>query len=98
MNIISSDMQTNEQKLLGTKSKQIVNALKILEMLLFLGFLKQLKKEDKLKSDNIENELSKYMGLNKSKLRYITVKNCKNNLESLKELKKIRINQRTRNK
>ena len=43
-------------------------------MLLFLGFLKQLKKEDK------------------SKLRYITVKNCKNNLESLKELKKIRIN------
>ena len=61
-------------------------------MLLFLGFLKQLKKEDKLKSDNIENELSKYMGLNKSKLRYITVKNCKNNLESIKDLKKIRIN------
>ena len=57
-------------------------------MLLFLGFLKQLKKEDKLKSDNIENELSKYMGLNKSKLRHITVKNCNNNLESLKELKK----------
>ena len=35
MNIIFSDLDMNEYKLLGTKSKQIVNALKLLEIPLF---------------------------------------------------------------
>ena len=35
MNIISSDVDINEHKLLGTKSKQVVNALKLLEIPLF---------------------------------------------------------------
>ena len=48
-------MNMNEYKLFGTKSKEIANALKILKMSLFLGFLKKLKEQDKLKSDDIEN-------------------------------------------
>ena len=47
MNIISSKVDMNEYKLLGTKSKQ-----KKLRVSLFLGFLKKLKKENKLKSDD----------------------------------------------
>ena len=43
MNIVSSGVYMNEYKLLGTKSKQIVNALKRLKMPLLLGSLKQLK-------------------------------------------------------
>ena len=43
--IISSNVDMNECKLLGAKSKQIVNALKLLEIPLFLGFLKQLKED-----------------------------------------------------
>ena len=43
MNIVSSGVYMNEYKLLGTKSKQIVNALKLLKMPLLLAFLKQLK-------------------------------------------------------
>ena len=35
MSIISSDVQTNEYKLLRTKSKQTVNTLKLLKMPLF---------------------------------------------------------------
>ena len=35
MNIISSDVQTNLYKLLRTKSKEIVDALRLLELLLF---------------------------------------------------------------
>ena len=61
----------NEYKLLGTKSKQIVNALKLLGMPLFLGFLK------KLKSDDIENELLNCTKWNIAKLRYRMVKNLK---------------------
>ena len=64
----------------------------------FLGFLKQLKENSKLKSDDTENELLKYIELNIAKLIYISIKNYKNNLEPLKELRKIRITQRTRNK
>ena len=44
MNIISSNVDMNEYKLLVTKSKQIVKVLKKLRISLFLGFLKKLKK------------------------------------------------------
>ena len=90
MNIISSDMNMNEYKLLGTKSKEIANALKILKMSLFLGFLKKLKEQDKLKSDDIENELIKYIESNITKLRYMMIKEFKDGLKKL-GVKKIRI-------
>ena len=80
MNIISSDVDTNEYKLLGTKSKQIVNALKLLGMPLFLGFLK------KLKSDDIENELLNCTKSNIAKLRYIMVKKFKEELKNLQSI------------
>ena len=38
VNIIYFDVEMNEHKLLGTKSKQIANALKILKMALFKEF------------------------------------------------------------
>ena len=80
MNIISSDVDTNEYKLLGTKSKQIVNVLKLLGMPLFLGFLK------KLKSDDIENELLNCTKSNIAKLRYIMVKTFKVELKNLQSI------------
>ena len=80
MNIISSDVDMNEYKLLGTKSKQIVNALKLLGMPLFLGFLK------KLKSDDIENELLNCTKSNIAKLRYIMVKTFKVELKNLQSI------------
>ena len=80
MNIISSDVDMNEYKLLGTKSKQIVNALKLLGMPLFLGFLK------KLKSDDIENELLNCTKSNIAKLRYIMVKKFKVELKNLQSM------------
>ena len=80
MNIISSDVDMNEYKLLGTKSKQIVNALKLLGMPLFLGLLK------KLKSDDIENELLNCTKSNIAKLRYIMVKTFKVELKNLQSI------------
>ena len=90
-------MNMNEYKLLGTKSKEIANALKILKMSLFLGFLKKLKEQDKLKSDDIENELIKYIERNITKLRYIMIKEFKDGFKKLR-VKEFRITQRTRNK
>ena len=40
-------------------------------MPLFLGFLKKLKEDGKLQTDDIENELLKYIKLNKAKIRYM---------------------------
>ena len=90
-------MNMNEYKLFGTKSKEIANALKILKMSLFLGFLKKLKEQDKLKSDDIEKELIKYIESNITKLRYMMIKEFKDGLKKLR-VKKIKITQRTRNK
>ena len=47
---------------------KLVNAFKTLGMPHFLGLFKQLKVEGNLKSDDIDNELSKYIKLNKTKL------------------------------
>ena len=54
-------------------SKQLVNALKLLKIPLFSVFLKQLNDEDKLKSNDIEDELLKYIGLNIPKLKYMMI-------------------------
>ena len=47
MNIISSDVEINEYKLLGVKSNKLVNVLKQLGMPHFLGSFNKLKEEDK---------------------------------------------------
>ena len=66
MNIISSDVEINKYEHLGVKSDYLVNALKQLDMPLFLGFFKQLKEEVKIKSDDIDEEVTKYI---KNKVR-----------------------------
>ena len=95
MNVISVYVEMNEYKLLGTKLKKIVNALKLLGMPHFLGFFKQLKDEGKIKSDDIDNELSKYMELNKTRLIYMMIKKFKDSRTDLKailnEIEKIKI-------
>ena len=55
-------------------------------MPIFLGFSQKLKREDKLKSDDIENELIKYIKLKLAKLRYKMIK------EFQDELKKFKLN------
>ena len=65
------------------KSKELVNALKLLGMPYFVGFFKQLKEEGKIKSDDIKNELPKYI-----KLRYMMIKKFKYKLTSLKAILK----------
>ena len=59
-------------------------------MPLFLGFLKKLKKEDKLKSDDIDNELIKYIKLKMTKWRYKMIEEFKNEFKNLKELKELK--------
>ena len=54
MNIISSDVEINESKLLGVKSNKLANALKQLDIAHFLGFYKQLKEKRTLKSASID--------------------------------------------
>ena len=49
----------------------------------FVGFFKQLKEEGKIKSDDIKNELPKYI-----KLRYMMIKKFKYKLTSLKAILK----------
>ena len=66
MNVISSDVEINKYKHLGVKSDYLVNALKQFDMPLFLGFFKQLKEEVKIKSDDIDEEVTKYI---KNKVR-----------------------------
>ena len=65
MNIISFNIEMNESKVLGTKSKKLVNALKQLGMPHVFRLFKQLKEEGKIKPDDILNKLSKYIKLNK---------------------------------
>ena len=45
MKIVPSIVEKNEYKLLGTKSKKIVYALRLLKMLLFITFLKILREK-----------------------------------------------------
>ena len=65
-------------------SKQLVNALKLLKIPLFSVFLKQLNDEDKLKPNDIENELLKYIGLNIPKLKYMMI-----NIKKKKKIEKL---------
>ena len=99
--IVSSDVEMNKYKLLGTELKKIVDASKHLDIPHFSGLFKQLKEEGKLKSDNTDDELLKYIKLNKTKLSYMMIKEFKDSLTDLKTIlshRKNRDNQRARNR
>ena len=63
----------------------MVNALRLLKMPLFIGFLKIFREKNKIYSDNdvLEEELLKYIELNKRKMDYIVIKKIKNKLTAL---------------
>ena len=65
INVISSDVEMNESKFLCTKSEKNSFYFKILGISNFLEFHKQLKQEGKIKSDDINEKLSKYRELKK---------------------------------
>ena len=73
-NIISSGVEINENYFLAIKSDKLVNALKVPVLPHFLRFFKQLKEEGKIKCDNIDEKLLKYIELNKTELDYMMVK------------------------
>ena len=54
INIIFCDVEVNEYKLIGTKSDELVNALKQLGLPHFFGFIRQLLLRDKLRSNNLD--------------------------------------------
>ena len=59
MKIVPSVIFDDEYKLLGTESKKLVTALKVLKMSLFIGFLNTLRDNNKTHSndDVLEEEL-----------------------------------------
>ena len=65
----------------------MVNALRLLKMLLFIGFLKILLEKNKIYFDDdvLEENLLKYIELNKQKMDYIVIKKFKNKLTALKK-------------
>ena len=69
MKIVFSVVEQNEYKLLGAKSKKMVNILKLLRMPLFIGFLKIWREKHKtfFNDDILAEELLKYIVLNKKK-------------------------------
>ena len=66
----------------------MVNALKLLKMPLFIGFLKIFREENKqyFDDDILEEKLLKYIVLNKKTIDYIMIKKFKNKLIALKEI------------
>ena len=64
----------------------MVTALKVLKMSLFIGFLKTLKDNNKTHSNDIilQEELLKYMRLNKKEIEYVKIDEF---IKMLKELK-----------
>ena len=63
----------------------MVNALKLLRMSLFIGFLKILREKNKIYFDDdvLAEELLKYIVLNKKKIDYIVIKKSENKLTTL---------------
>ena len=70
MKIVSSVVEEDEYKLLRTKSKKMVMALRLLKMPLFMGYLRTLRENGKINSDDdvLEEELFKYIVLNKKRI------------------------------
>ena len=71
MNTIFSDLEVNEYELIGTKSDELVNALKQLGLPHFFGFIRKLLLRDKLRSKNLDNEMILYLTINEKELDYI---------------------------
>ena len=61
------------------------------EWYIFQDFLNNLKKKVKRKSDDIDNESSKYIKLNKIELSYMMIREFKDNLTVLKEIEELEI-------
>lgn len=61
------------------------------ECYIFKDFLNNLKKKVKRKSDDIDNESSKYIKLNKIELSYMMIREFKDNLTVLKEIEELEI-------
>ena len=80
MNIISSDIKVNEYDLIGTKSDELVVALKQLRLPHFFGYTRQLLSRDKARSKNLDNEMILYITINKKELDYMNFKKSKDSL------------------
>ena len=83
MNIISSSVEINEYKLLNIKSLYFAYTLAKLKILDYLGFHKYLEEAG---CDFIDLE---FIGVYNELEVYITIKNYKNNVKPLKELKEL---------
>ena len=88
MKIVSSVIFDDEYKLLGTKSKKMVTALKTLKMPLFIGFLKTLRDNNKTHSndDVLEEELLEYIVSNKKEVEYVRIEEFINRLKELRKM------------
>ena len=93
MRVVSSVVEKNEYKPLATKSKKkkgkiMVNALRLLEMPLFIGFLKFLREKNKIYFDDdiLEEELLKYIELHKKKINYMMITEFENKLATLNRI------------
>ena len=88
MKIVSSVIFDDEYKLLGTKSKKKVTALKILKMPLFIRFLKTLRNNSKTHFDDVvlEDKLSEYIVLNKKETEYVRIEEFTNRLREIREV------------
>ena len=86
INIIFSNVEVNEYELIGTKSDEIVNALKQLGLPHFFGFIRQLLLRNKLRSKNLDNEMILYLTINENELDYMNFKKLKDSLLGLKEI------------
>ena len=88
MKIDSSVIFDDEYKLLGTKSKKKVTALKILKMPLFIRFLKTLRNNNKTHFDDVvlEDKLSEYIVLNKKETEYVRIEEFTNRLREIREV------------
>ena len=86
MSILSSDVEVNEYKLIGTNSDELVNALEQLGLPYFFGFIRQLLLRDKLRSKTLEKEMILYLTVNKEELDCMNFKKFKDSLLGLKEI------------
>ena len=66
----------------------MVNALRLLEMPLFIGFLKFLREKNKIYFDDdiLEEELLKYIELHKKKINYMVITEFENELATLNRI------------
>ena len=66
----------------------MVSALRLLKISLFIGFLKILKANNKVHSDDdvLEEEMVKYVRLNEKKIEHIMINSFKNRSTDLREI------------